>query len=161
EVLVLQCLRRVPSQRPSTMLELHERLLALAQPYAIPFLEGAGYALAETDPGLAALSRSASSPGLPRLLATAPTPGAPELHDDEGTEPFGGGRPTGEIPGAMPRPRSPRTMALAAGAALVVGVALLALLSFGRGDDRADESDEPATATPRSEMVTLSFSSTP
>src|SRR5690606_10708158 len=59
ELLILQCLSRVAAQRPSSMQEVHERLLALAAPYGVPFLDGGPLLLAETDPG--ASQRSSES----------------------------------------------------------------------------------------------------
>lgn len=158
ELLILQCLHRVPAQRPSSMQELHERLVALAAPYGLSSLDGGGFSLLETtDPGIPATPISGSAP------AAAVTPSELALDDNDDNDDLdAGGPPTGEIPGAMPRRFGAKPLAAAAAAILSVVVALV--LSSSEPPAEVEESERPqeATATTVSnEMITLAFGSTP
>lgn len=154
ELLILQCLHRVPAQRPSSMREIHERLVALAGPYGIPSLDGGGFSLVET-----------TDPGFPAFPISGPPPAAPavpsELLLDDTDDLDAGGPPTAEIPGAMPRGFGAKR--LAAAAALLLVVAAAAVLS-PRKQPAEVESEPPHEVTETtvpSEMITLAFGSTP
>ncbi len=152
ELLIMQCLSRVAAQRPSSMREIHERLLALSAPFAIPFLDGRPLTLAETDPGVAP---SDVLVGGPRFVPPADALRRP-LDDDDDLP--SGGAPTGEIPGALPRRRPLRRVAAAAiTLAVIVGAGALA---FPSGEPERTEAAEVAPAAAH-ERVTLSFTSTP
>jgi eukaryotic-like serine/threonine-protein kinase len=115
-----------------------------------------GAATAAAVAGVAAGAGAAIGAGVANRAGVAPGPRAAAGTFDDGTGPKtlpglpivpAGGSPAEPVTRRPERP-SGRAVALAAGAALLVGGALLAVLGFGPGDGAVSREDPPASTAP-------------
>lgn len=113
QLLILQCLQRVAAQRPSTMRQVNERLVAIAAGCCISLPTAAPF-LSETDPGLVRPPPSAPPPPARRLWVGLSFGGAALVlggllllaspaEETPGTAVEGASAPRADEPAAAPR----------------------------------------------------------